>query len=139
MQLYYFKDRRGNFGDDLNPWLWRQLLPEVLQGSPDELFVGIGTLLNHRLPAAPLKHVFGSGHGYGRKPVIDSQWQFHAVRGFETARALGLPKETVITDAAIRFVSDSSHIARAISGSTGRRSAANWASISLTSAGMSNA
>jgi len=101
MQLYYFKDRRGNFGDDLNPWLWRQLLPEVLQGSPDELFVGIGTLLNHRLPAAPLKHVFGSGHGYGRKPVIDSQWKFHAVRGFETARALGLPKETVITDAAI--------------------------------------
>ncbi len=67
MQLYYFKDRRGNFGDDLNPWLWRQLLPEVMQGSPDELFVGIGTLLNHRLPAAPLKHVFGSGHGYGTK------------------------------------------------------------------------
>jgi succinoglycan biosynthesis protein ExoV len=101
MQLYYFKDRRGNFGDDLNPWLWRQLLPELVQGSPDELFVGIGTLLNHRLPAAPLKHVFGSGHGYGRRPVIDGQWRFHAVRGFETARALGLSRETVITDAAV--------------------------------------
>jgi succinoglycan biosynthesis protein ExoV len=101
MQLYYFKDRRGNFGDDLNPWLWRQLLPEVLQGSPDELFVGIGTLLNHRLPAAPTKHVFGSGHGYGRKPVIDGRWQFHAVRGFETARALGLSRDTVITDSAV--------------------------------------
>jgi succinoglycan biosynthesis protein ExoV len=101
MQLYYFKDRYGNFGDDLNPWLWRQLLPEVMHGAGDELFVGIGTLLNHRLPAAPLKHVFGSGHGYGRKPVIDSQWRFHAVRGFETARALGLSRETVITDAAV--------------------------------------
>ena len=65
MQLYYFKDRHGNFGDDLNPWLWGQLLPEVLRGPSDELFVGIGTLLNHRLPAAPIKHVFGSGHGYG--------------------------------------------------------------------------
>lgn len=101
MQLYYFKDRYGNFGDDLNPWLWRQLLPEVLQGPADELFVGIGTLLNHRLPAAPMKHVFGSGHGYGTKPVIDGQWRFHAVRGFETARALGLSRETVITDAAV--------------------------------------
>jgi succinoglycan biosynthesis protein ExoV len=101
MQLYYFKDRWGNFGDDLNPWLWRQLLPEALQGDPDELLVGIGTLLNHRLSAAPLKHVFGSGYGYGRKPVIDGRWRFHAVRGYGTARALGLPKDTVITDAAL--------------------------------------
>ena len=101
MKLYYFKDRHGNFGDDLNPWLWGQLLPEVLGGSSDELFVGIGTLLNHRLPVAPMKHVFGSGHGYGRKPAIDDKWQFHAVRGFETARALGLPREAVITDAAV--------------------------------------
>jgi succinoglycan biosynthesis protein ExoV len=75
MQLYYFKVHHGNFGDDLNPWLWPQLLPELMQGAGDELLVGIGTLLNHRLPAAPLKHVFGSGHGYGRKPVIDGQWR----------------------------------------------------------------
>lgn len=101
MQLYYFKDPHGNFGDDLNPWLWQQLLPEVMQGASDEIFVGIGTLLNHRLPPSPRKHVFGSGYGYGRKPLIDERWSFDAVRGHETARALGLPRDLVITDAAV--------------------------------------
>ncbi len=41
MRLYYFKDPRGNFGDDLNPWLWKQLWPELQQGEDDELFVGM--------------------------------------------------------------------------------------------------
>jgi succinoglycan biosynthesis protein ExoV len=101
MRLYYFKDPHGNFGDDLNPWLWNQLWPEMQHGAQDEWFVGIGTLINHRLPLEPIKHVFGSGFGYGRQPPIDDRWVFHAVRGYETARALRLPRDTVITDAAV--------------------------------------
>lgn len=101
MRLYYFADPNGNFGDDLNPWLWSRLLPGVLNDSDREIFVGIGTLLNHRLPAQPVKHVFGSGMGYGDAPRLDGTYVFHAVRGYGTAKALGLPPEKVITDAAV--------------------------------------
>ncbi len=27
MKLYYYKDVIGNFGDDLNSWLWDALIP----------------------------------------------------------------------------------------------------------------
>lgn len=101
MQLHYYRDPLGNFGDDLNPWLWPQLLPGLLDDDPDELLVGIGTLLNHRLPAAPHKHVLGSGVGYGRLPQIDRRWTFHAVRGPYSAAQLGLPADSAVCDAAI--------------------------------------
>lgn len=101
MRLYYYQDPRGNFGDDLNPWIWGRLFPEIIDGDPGELFVGIGTLLSDKLPPAPMKHIFGSGMGYGRPPAIDSRFRFHAVRGYETARKLGIGEELVITDPAV--------------------------------------
>lgn len=101
VKLYYFKDPAGNFGDDLNPWLWRQLLPDFFDNDETEVFVGIGTLLNHRLPGTPRKHIFGSGYGYGEPPKIDDRFVIHAVRGYETARVLDIPRERVITDAAV--------------------------------------
>jgi succinoglycan biosynthesis protein ExoV len=101
VKLYYFKDPSGNFGDDLNPWLWSKLMPEVLDQDESEIFVGIGTLLNNKLPVAPIKHIFGSGLGYGKTPAIDEKYVFHAVRGFFTARELALPEDLVITDGAV--------------------------------------
>jgi len=101
MKLYYFEDPRGNFGDDLNPWLWNRLLPGFFDDDGGRLLVGIGTLLNHRLPSGPKLHIFGSGFGYGRAPKIDGRFVFHAVRGFETARALGLDPALAITDPAV--------------------------------------
>lgn len=101
MKLYYFKDDKGNFGDDLNPWLWNKLLPNFFDDDETEIFVGIGTLINHRLPAHPIKHIFGSGFGYGTKPKIDDRFIFHALRGYKTAEALGIDKSKVITDSAI--------------------------------------
>lgn len=101
MRMHYYKDPLGNFGDDLNTWLWPRLQPDLLHDDADELFVGIGTLLNHRLPAAPIKHIFGSGVGYGDTPVVDNTWIVHAVRGPLSAKALGLPPEKAITDAAV--------------------------------------
>jgi len=101
MQLHYYRDPLGNFGDDLNPWLWPLLLPGVLDDDPGELLVGIGTLLNHRLPEAPHKHVFGSGVGYGALPRIDRRWTVHAVRGPHSAARLGLAEDRWVCDAAI--------------------------------------
>lgn len=101
MRLHYFNDPNGNFGDDLNPWLWNRLLPGFFDDDPSELFVGIGTLLNHRLPRQPHKHVFGSGVGYGNPPIRDHRLVIHAVRGPMSAAALGIPAHYAITDAAV--------------------------------------
>ncbi|WP_418647174.1 polysaccharide pyruvyl transferase family protein [Thauera butanivorans] len=101
MKLYYFADPHGNFGDDLNPWLWKKLAPSLMNEDEMELFIGIGTLLNHRLPSAPIKHVFGSGVGYGNLPERNGRLIIHALRGYESARLLGEDKRKVITDAAI--------------------------------------
>lgn len=101
MKLYYFKDPHGNFGDDLNPWLWHRLTPRLHDADESELFVGIGTLINHRVPKQPVKHVFGSGVGYGDVPVLDDTWRFHVLRGYESARLLNADRASVITDAAV--------------------------------------
>ena len=63
MKLHYFKAPNGNFGDDLNPWIWNRLAPDLLDGDPATLFVGIGTLLNDQLPSARHTVVFGTGAG----------------------------------------------------------------------------
>lgn len=101
MRLYYYEDPKGNFGDDLNPWLWSKLMPEVLCDDPQAILVGTGSILSHRLPSAPIKHILGSGMGYGSSPKVDDRFVFHAVRGYCTAAALGLPADLVITDAAV--------------------------------------
>lgn len=101
MKLYYYVDTRGNFGDDLNPWLWPKLLPGIIDEDESELFVGVGTLLNNNVPRAPSKVVFGSGVGYGTAPpLIDATWKFYCVRGPLTAKCLGLPIGLAITDPA---------------------------------------
>ena len=101
MKLYYYNDGRGNVGDDLNPWLWNKLIPTLFDEDERELFLGMGTLLNDKVPAEPRKLVFGSGIGYGfGPPEIDAKWKFYCVRGPLTARALGLPLEYGITDPA---------------------------------------
>jgi hypothetical protein len=100
MKLYYFKDHQGNFGDDLNPWLWDSLFPGLLDDDARHLFVGVGTLLNHRIPAAERTTVFGAGHGYGTLPHITPSWQFYCVRGPLTAKSLGLDAKLAITDPA---------------------------------------
>jgi succinoglycan biosynthesis protein ExoV len=116
MKLYFHKDPLGNFGDDLNPWLWERLLPGVFDGhcyhdprlrKPEEpaptdtLFVGIGTLLNQNVPNRAKKLIFGSGTGYGGLPSIDDTWEFRSVRGPITAQLLGLDLRLSICDPAI--------------------------------------
>ncbi len=99
MKLYYYAHR--NFGDAMNQWLWPRLIPGVLDDDGRVIFLGIGTILNDLVPDAAHKIVFGSGVGY-RRPLatIDQSWTFYCVRGPLSARALGLPPETAVTDAA---------------------------------------
>ncbi len=99
MKLHYFADA-PNFGDALNPWLWPQLLGDVLDDDDTRLLLGIGTILKADLPAAAAYHVLGAGAGYGNLPVLDARWHLHAVRGPLTAQALGLAADRAVTDGA---------------------------------------
>ncbi|GIZ52847.1 polysaccharide pyruvyl transferase family protein [Noviherbaspirillum aridicola] len=101
MKLFYYKDRRGNFGDDLNPWIWNALAPELFDDDDSTVLVGIGTLINSKAPARPRKVVFGSGVGYHRPPRIDHKWKFYCVRGPRSAQCLGLDRSMAISDPAV--------------------------------------
>jgi succinoglycan biosynthesis protein ExoV len=101
VRLAYPDQVIGNFGDDLNLFVWHELAPEILDRDDRVLLVGIGTILNERLPDAPLKVVLGSGVGYGKVPRPDTRWRFEAVRGPLSARALNLPQDAAVTDAGV--------------------------------------
>jgi hypothetical protein len=97
---------QGNFGDEINRWLWPGLIGDVSNEAGDDiLFVGIGTILDRNLPPARLTVVFGSGTGYTPAPVdishSPSRWRIYGVRGPLTARALNLDKRMAMTDPAI--------------------------------------
>jgi succinoglycan biosynthesis protein ExoV len=102
MKLYYHEGIFRNFGDDLNLWLWPRLIGDVINDKNDGLFVGIGTLLNSRVPAHQNVVIFGTGYGYGPLPKpIPKSWHTYCVRGPLTARALGLAPTFAIADGAI--------------------------------------
>jgi succinoglycan biosynthesis protein ExoV len=101
VKLYHWT-RVPNFGDQLNQWLWHQLLPDFFDDDVETLFFGIGTLLNGEAPAAKRAVIFGTGVGYGTpisKPP--ESWQIYCVRGPLSAMALNIPLSQVATDPAI--------------------------------------
>ncbi|TCV73671.1 succinoglycan biosynthesis protein ExoV [Neorhizobium sp. R1-B] len=103
MKAYYWESHHGNFGDDLNLWLWDFLLPGFRDVHPDVLLVGVGTVLNPvLLPSGQKKLVVGSGYGYGTPPETGNaaEWDVRAVRGPLTAQKLGLSLDMGVTDPA---------------------------------------
>jgi succinoglycan biosynthesis protein ExoV len=109
VKLHYFRDAGGlrNFGDDLNEWLWPQLIPDLLDDDEGVTLVGIGTLLNetihqHLSPTCRRVVVFSSGVGYGSStPSVDERWMIYCLRGPLSARALGVPERLALTDGAM--------------------------------------
>lgn len=108
MKLYYYKrdDGISNFGDTLNAWLWPQLIPEVLDEDETEAFVGIGTLINQKLPKrTPKAHqriIFTTGAGKLEAGfALDESYQVYCVRGPLSAQALNLCPTMAIADGAI--------------------------------------
>jgi len=100
VKLYFYQDDMPNFGDDLNAWLWPRLLPELLDQDASHLLLGIGTIINHKLPTAARYTVIGSGVGYGELPSINEQWQILSLRGKLSCRALGVDESLGIIDPA---------------------------------------
>ncbi len=100
MKLHYCADL-ANFGDRLNPYIWSALLPGVLDEDERYLLVGIGTLLNGKVPRRPMKLVFGTGVGYGEPSRVDERWRVYCLRGPLSAQALGVDPALAVTDPAI--------------------------------------
>jgi succinoglycan biosynthesis protein ExoV len=102
MKMYFYRGRRTNFGDELNPWLWPRVLPGFFDDDERSLFLGIGSILYDFLPVEPAKIVFGAGYGgYTAVPRLDDRWAFYFVRGRLTAERLGLDPMLGIGDSAI--------------------------------------
>jgi succinoglycan biosynthesis protein ExoV len=100
MKLYYWPGINGhhNFGDELNKVIWPRLMPEVFTEETDQLFVGIGTLINQGLPYSPLKVILGAGVGYGPCPEINNSLKIYCVRGPLSAQTLKLEDNLAIID-----------------------------------------
>ncbi|MDR3708051.1 MAG: polysaccharide pyruvyl transferase family protein [Capsulimonadaceae bacterium] len=108
MRLFYEKFTGGasNFGDNLNVYLWNELLPGMFDDDDETTFIGIGTILNDELPSKiPLAHrriIFSSGVGYGGGPlVLAENDKVYCVRGPLSAQALGLPSTAAVSDGAL--------------------------------------
>lgn len=104
MKPFYWESHHGNFGDDLNLWLWDFLLPGLRDVHDEILLVGVGTVLNSLiLPPTGRKLVVGSGFGYGSLPDTSNRedWDIRCVRGPLTAEKIGLSPELGIIDPAV--------------------------------------
>jgi succinoglycan biosynthesis protein ExoV len=102
MKLLYWPGIR-NFGDMLNVSIWKHFLGELLDHKEDEVFIGIGSILNTRWNFEPYrrKYVLGAGAGYGPAPKIDASWTIYCVRGPRTAQRLGVNPALGIVDPGI--------------------------------------
>ena len=101
MKTLYYQSPTGNFGDDLNVSLWPQLIPDFHSLLPDSVFVGIGTILDERIPQEKHVVVMGTGHRPNEETFsLSPQWSIYGVRGHLTTDAVGLPKKMAIGDPA---------------------------------------
>lgn len=107
MRMKYCKNKDGNFGDDLNEWIWDRLIPGWMTWDDDVTLLGVGTLVNDKRIAAFAGErvlVLGTGVGYGggvANRAAPQGWDFGALRGPRSARMLGLPEELGLVDPAV--------------------------------------
>ena len=106
MDLFYWKSPQGNFGDDLNEWIWDSLLPGWRGWERAVTLVGVGTIFNdvHFPDDRPGQFlILGSGVGYGAPPKDERARRFdiRSLRGPRSAQSLNLPESTGIVDPAM--------------------------------------
>ncbi len=102
VKLFYYRSKPGNFGDELNGWLWPQLLPGFFDSKPDVLFYGFGSIFDQRVASnAAHKIIFGTGvRNPAQLPEIDSSYDIRFVRGPLSAGAIAR-RGPSITDSAV--------------------------------------
>lgn len=108
MKIIYYKSPKGNFGDDLNPLLWREVLSPACFDINDAVLLGVGSIFRDEFlspPATASKRVFvlGSGAGTGPLPTQwpNEKWSILGVRGPLTARLIGAPDKSITDSAAL--------------------------------------
>lgn len=109
MKLTYFKAGRGNFGDDLNPYIFRRLFPSALSDDNDGInFYGIGTLIDSRIDQNGKAVLMGTGIRDLSLTYDTHNWDIFFLRGPVSSNALGFKGTKFITDAAylLLFVED---------------------------------
>ena len=114
MEYIYYKAKQGNFGDDLNAWLWPKFFGA--HNTADDYLLGIGSILFNRSELLKSlqpkrKIVFGSGVRPDYVPlVIDNSWDIRFLRGPLSSAALGNGYK-YISDAAyaLRLTKDFKH------------------------------
>lgn len=104
MEYIYYRAVKGNFGDDLNGWLWPRFFGEA-NAADKTAFVGIGSILYNEFPLfEPVKDkkkiVFGTGIRPAYAPLkLDNSWDIKFLRGPLSALTLQ-NKYEYIADAA---------------------------------------
>ena len=89
MKLGFYEYQTGNVGDDLNPFLWTKLIPNLVNEDQSTIFVGIGSIFDTRYDAYSKKIVFGAGARSAEQlPKVDDTWDIKFVRGPLTSKSL---------------------------------------------------
>ncbi|WP_158824944.1 polysaccharide pyruvyl transferase family protein [Mucilaginibacter lacusdianchii] len=88
MKLHYFQGEIPNFGDDLNPYIFESLFPNLFSRNDDINFYGIGSILDNRIPAEEKAIIFGTGVRGIQADYPTQNWDIRFVRGPISARAL---------------------------------------------------
>lgn len=108
MKIIYYQSPNGNFGDDLNAVLWKEVLSPACFDVDDAVLLGIGSIFRHDFlseAATDLKRVFvlGSGAGTGPLPQLwpNAHWSILGVRGPLTANLIGVPGAAITDGAAL--------------------------------------
>ncbi|WP_194767836.1 hypothetical protein [Tamlana sp. I1] len=108
MKLVYYKSESGNFGDDLNVWMWPQIFgADFLEKERDIGFFGIGSILIENsvfIDQANLcekKVIFGTGvRSINENIEMDDSWHILFLRGPYSSLKLKGDLDHYIADAA---------------------------------------